>query len=272
MHHTHHYHLEKLTDIHSKLLGRDTVVDIFLPFQYEKAGKHHPLLILNDGQDSEAIHLKATLEKLTAAKEIENVIVVGVHAGDRMQEYGVANKPDFKERGSRAKNYSRFIMTELIPYLQYQYSISKNSADHSIAGFSLGGLSALDIAWHHADYFGKVGAFSGSFWWRKRDSRSRFYSDHYDRIMHQQVRRGKFKPGLKFWFQTGLKDENSDRNKNGVIDSIDDTLDLIVELTKKGYRPFHDIHYLELKDGEHNLKTWAEAMPHFLKWSFGTNG
>lgn len=265
---THHYHLEKLTDIHSKLLGRDTRVDIFLPFQYEKGRKQYPLLILNDGQDAEAIGLKATLDKLSLAKEIDDIIVVGVHAGDRMQEYGVANKADFKERGSRAKNYSRFIMTELIPYLEYQYSISRKQEERSIAGFSLGGLSAMDIAWRHADYFGKVGSFSGSFWWRKRDSKSRFYSDYRDRIMHQQIRRGKFKPGLKFWFQTGLKDERSDRNKNGVIDSIDDTLDLIVELVKKGYRPFHDIHYFEMKEGEHNLPTWGKALPYFLKWAF----
>jgi enterochelin esterase-like enzyme len=267
---THHYHLEKLTDIHSKLLERDTVVDILLPFQYKKSEKTYPLLVLNDGQDSEAIGLKAMLEKLTHNKDIEDVIVVAVHAGDRMQEYGVAKKPDFKKRGARAKNYSKFIMTELIPYLEYQYALTKDPQQRAIAGFSLGGLSALDIAWHHGDYFKKVGAFSGSFWWRKRDSKSRFYSDQHDRIMHQQIRRGKYKPGLKFWFQTSLKDENSDRNKNGVIDSIDDTLDLIVELAKKGYRPFHDIHYMELKDGEHNLKTWGEAMPHFLKWAFGT--
>jgi len=266
--HSHHYHLEKLTDIHSKLLGRDTVVDIFLPFQYEKANKHYPLLILNDGQDSEAIRLKKTLEALTLSKEIKEVIVVGVHAGDRMQEYGVASKPDFNERGSRAKNYAKFIMTELLPYLQYQYSISTHPSERGIAGFSLGGLSALDIAWHHTDFFGKVGAFSGSFWWRKRDAKSRFYSDYRDRIMHQQVRGGKFKPGIKFWFQAGTADEHSDRNKNGVIDSIDDTLDLIVELTKKGYRPFHDIQYLEMKEGKHNTETWAEAMPYFLKWAF----
>jgi enterochelin esterase-like enzyme len=159
-------------------------------------------------------------------------------------------------------------MTELIPYIHYRYPISKNPADNAIAGFSLGGLSATDIAWHHADYFGKVGAFSGSFWWRKRDAKSRLYSEHRDRIMHNVIRSGRYKKGLKFWFQTGQKDEQSDRNKNGVIDSIDDTLDLIVELTKKGYRPFHDIQYLELEDGQHNLETWGEALPHFLEWAF----
>jgi enterochelin esterase-like enzyme len=263
-----HYHLEKLTDIHSKLLGRDTVVEIFVPQGQSKPKSGYPLLILNDGQDSGAISLKATLEHLAIQKAIQDVIVVAVHAGDRMQEYGVAAKPDFKKRGTKAKAYSRFIMTELIPYLEYQYSISKQTADHAITGFSLGGLSALDIGWNH-EYFGRIGAFSGSFWWRKRDSASRFYSDYYDRIMHQQIRKGKFRQGLKFWFQTGLLDEQSDRNKNGVIDSIDDTLDLIVELTKKGYRPFHDIHYLELSDGAHDLPTWGRALPEFLKWAFG---
>lgn len=264
----HPYLHDKLSDIHSKLLGRDTVVDIFLPAQTEKKEKYYPLLILNDGQDSESIHLKETLEKLTQSKDIKDIMVVGVHAGDRMQEYGVTDKPDFHGRGARAKSYAKFIMTELIPYLEYRYSISKDMNDHAIAGYSLGGLSALDIAWQNPHFFGKVGAFSGSFWWRKRDTKSRFYSDNRDRIMHHLIRTSKVRAGLKFWFQVGTQDERSDRNKNGVIDSIDDTLDLIAELTKKGYRPFHDIQYLEVKDGKHNTETWAEAMPHFLKWAF----
>ncbi|MBL7870248.1 MAG: esterase family protein [Cyclobacteriaceae bacterium] len=261
------YSLETLTNIHSKLLNRDTVVDIFLPPAYKRSEKKYPLLILNDGQDGKSIQLKETLESLVLANDIVEIIVVGVHAGDRMQEYGVARRADFKKRGSKAKNYTRFILTELIPYLEYQYSISCEPTQRAIAGFSLGGLSAVDIAWH-TDYFGKVGAFSGSFWWRKRDITSRFYSNQQDRIIHQQIRSGRFQPGLKFWFQAGLKDEVSDRDKNGVIDSIDDTLDLIVELTKKGYRPFHDIQYLEMENGEHNLPTWSKAMPYFLKWAF----
>lgn len=263
------YMLETLTNIHSKLLGRDVIVDIYLPPAYDKAKANYPLLLLNDGQDGKAIQLKETLERLLHEKQIVEIIVVAVHAGDRLQEYGVAARADFKGRGSHAKNYTRFIMTELVPYIHYQYGISKNSEDHAIAGFSLGALSALDIGWNHTEYFKKIGGFSGAFWWRKRDANSRFYSEYRDRIMHQQIRRGKHQAGVKFWFQTGTKDEDSDRNKNGVIDSIDDTLDLIVELTKLGYRPFHDIHYLEIKDGEHNLKTWKETLPYYLKWAFG---
>lgn len=262
------YHSENLTNIYTKLLQRNVEVEIMTPPNIDK-DKQYPLLILNDGQDSEAVKIKETLEKLIIEKSIPEIIVVGVMAADRVQEYGVGFRGDYFGRGKLAKAYSDYIITELVPYLRYKYPISSSPSQHAMAGYSLGGLSAIDIVWNHLEDFNKVGVFSGSFWWRKRDAKSIFYSDYRDRLMHLQIRRGKFKPGMKFWFQTGTQDEHSDRNKNGVIDSIDDTMDLITELTRKGYRPFHDIQYLEIKDGKHNQETWAQAMPHFLQWAFG---
>ncbi len=262
------YTAEKLSGIYTKLLDREVEVELFLPPGAHSSEKKYSLLLLNDGQDNASVRVKETVERLTAEGLINEIIVAGVRAGDRMQEYGVASKPDYLKRGLNAKAYTKYIVSELIPYLLYKYPVDPSPSQHAIAGYSMGGLSAMDIAWNHPEVFNKVGVFSGAMWWRKRDSKSRFYSDNRDRIMHLQIRNGKLKPGLKFWFQTGTQDERSDRNKNGVIDSIDDTLDLIVELTKKGYRPFHDIQYLELKDGKHSPETWADAMPHFLKWAF----
>jgi enterochelin esterase-like enzyme len=264
----HSYRSEKLTGIYTKLLQRNMEVEIMTPLAMNTS-KQYPLLILNDGQDNNAVKVKSTVERLVNEKIIPEIIVVGVTAADRMQEYGVAYRPDYFGRGKMAKAYADYIITELVPYLTYKYPISSSVASHAMAGYSLGGLSAIDIVWNNSEIFGKAGIFSGSFWWRKRDTKSIFYSDYRDRLMHLQVRRGKFKPGMKFWFQTGTLDEASDRNKNGVIDSIDDTMDLITELTRKGYRPFHDIQYLEIKDGKHNQETWSEAMPHFLTWAFG---
>lgn len=263
------YSAEKLTGIFTKILQRNVEVEIFAPADLDRS-KTYPLLVLNDGQDSEAVKVKSALEQLVNDNAIPEVIVVGVTAGDRMQEYGVAYRHDYHGRGKQARAYSDYIIKELVPYLSYRFPLAASPAHRVMAGYSLGGLSALDIVWNHPDQFGKAGVFSGSFWWRKRDAASFFYSDYRDRLMHLQVRRGKFKPGLKFWFQTGTLDEENDRNRNGVIDSIDDTMDLITELTKKGYRPFHDIQYMEIKDGRHNPETWAEAMPHFLRWAFGS--
>lgn len=262
------YVVQTLPEIHTKLLNRDVTVEVMLPGNYESSGKKYPLLILNDGQDNETVGLLKSVQQLSGENLMHEIIVAGVHAGNRMQEFGVSMKADYKKRGSKAKLYSKFLIQELIPYLTYQYPVSEKAGERVIAGYSMGGLSAVDIAWNHPEVFGKVGAFSGSFWWRKRDAKSRFYSDQRDRLMHLQIKKGKYKPGLKFWFQAGTNDEGSDRNKNGVIDSIDDTLDLIAELTKKGYRPFHDIHYVETQGGEHNHKTWKKVMPEFLTWAF----
>lgn len=262
------YNEDKIS-AYSKLLERDVAVTILLPPSFASSPTKFPLLLLNDGQDMDKLGVKTIIEQLVEEGTMENLIVAGVVAGDRLQEYGVTTQQDYLKRGKLTKAYAKYITTELIPYLLYKYPIDPSARQHSIAGCSMGGLSAIDLAWNFPDLFQKVGVFSGSFWWRKRDSSSRFYSDHRDRLMHRQIRNGKLKPGMKFWFQTGKLDEQSDRNKNGIIDSIDDTLDLIAELTKKGYRPFYDIQYFEMENGRHNLETWAEAMPEFLKWAFG---
>jgi enterochelin esterase-like enzyme len=262
------YSADKIS-AYSKLLERDVTVHILLPPDVASSKTKFPLLLLNDGQDMEELGVKATVERLVEDERIENMIVAGVVAGDRLQEYGVTTQQDYLKRGKQTKAYAKYITTELIPYLLYKYPVDPSASQHTIAGCSMGGLSAIDLAWNYANIFQRVGVFSGSFWWRKRDSSSRFYSDHRDRLMHGQIRNGKLRPGMKFWLQTGKLDEQSDRNKNGIIDSIDDTLDLIAELTRKGYRPFHDIQYFEMENGRHNLETWAEAMPEFLKWAFG---
>ncbi len=126
----------------------------------------------------------------------------------------------------------------------------------------------MDIAWNNPQLFDKVGVFSGSFWWRSKELR-KGYTDA-DRIMHKVIRDTNSKPNLQFWLQTGTKDETADRNQNGIIDSIDDTVDIIKELEAKGYKRPADIQYhSKLVGGMHNVATWAEAMPKFLVWAFG---
>jgi hypothetical protein len=86
--------------------------------------------------------------------------------------------------------------------------------------------------------------------------------------MHLKIREGKFSEGLKFFFTTGSLDETADRNNNGIIDSIDDTLELMDELEKKGYDKEKDIKYINFADGKHDVETWGRAMPLFLLWGW----
>jgi predicted alpha/beta superfamily hydrolase len=188
------YRVERLADIYSPVLRRPIMVDVFIPPSYYASRKRYPLLILNDGQDAEAIRLRSSLTRLTKLGQMREIIVAAVYAGDRMQEYGVASQPDYKKRGSKAASYSTFIVRELLPLLKNLFRLDLNRTTNAIAGFSLGGLSAFDIGWNNPELFQKVGVFSGSLWWRSK-AYNDGYSDHIHRIMHVQVHETEFKPG-----------------------------------------------------------------------------
>jgi enterochelin esterase family protein len=252
--------------INSAVLKRHVTCTMMMPAENDVTEPLN-LLLLNDGQETENLQLRETLEELGSTNRIKPLIIVAIHTGeDRLHEYGVAGKPDFKKRGSKAALYTEFIKSELLPAIT-EYTGIEQFETTAFAGFSLGGLSALDIAWHNPQLFDKVGVFSGSFWWRSKDL-AKGYTDR-DRIMHAVIRNTANKPNLKIWLQTGTKDETADRNKNGIIDSIDDTVDLIEEFELKGFKRPDDIQYLEMFGGSHDMATWAKAMPKFLVWAFG---
>ena len=230
------------------------------------AGVELSVLLVFDGQDFQAVRVRKSLQDFERMNPKLPLLLVGIHANEnRIYEYGTASQPDYAYRGNKAANTTHFVIDELIPYLKAEFPVSRDRLSWSIGGFSLGGLMALDIAWHHAEVFATVGVFSGSFWWRQRALDDDY--DESDRIMHRIVSNTMGQPPLRFWFQTGTRDEEDDRDNDGIIDSIDDTLDLIAELERKGYAWGKDIVYHEVVDGEHNAKTWSEVFPLFLAWS-----
>ena len=255
----------------SEFLDRSVKVTFYLPANIAQP-ENISLLLVNDGQDLEAMGFDKMITYLSQAELITPLLVVGIHCGeDRLNEYGVLAGPDFKGRGTKGAAYQRFLFEELLPYLYSHYNIS-SFKEKAFAGFSLGGLSAFDIVWNNPGVFSKVGVFSGSLWWRTKDKSEKTYNEWKDRMMHRQVKDGQYHPGMKFFFQCGLLDETEDRNKNGVIDSIDDTIDLMRALLQKGYKEGKDMQYLQLPKGKHDVPTWARALPVFLKWGWRGRG
>lgn len=251
----------------SKHLKREVKIDCFLPKNVIQPSQMS-LLLINDGQDMALMQFERILRELYDQHLLQPILCVAISCSeDRMMEYGIAGKPDYLGRGAKAGKYSDFIIKELLPLIKKTYNVPVFK-ETAFAGFSLGGLSALDMVWNYPEVFSKAGVFSGSLWWRSKDQHDVSYDDNKHRIMQQKIRKEKFAKGLKFFFQCGQSDEFKDRNNNGIIDAIDDTLDLIHELVKKGYTAT-DIMYLELEDGKHDVPTWGSAMPVFLKWGWG---
>lgn len=261
----------EMHNISSAFLERQVKVDFYLPSN-PSAVNGISLLLINDGQDLKTMGFDEILDDLYDEQSISAVLCVGIHcSADRKNEYGTANILDYKGRGARSALYNRFIFEELLPYIRKSLEID-SFKEKSFAGFSLGGLCALDIVWNHQAEFSKVGIFSGSLWWRDKDQDDPEFNEDTDRIMHRQVREGEYAPWLKFFIEVGTLDETADRNNNGIIDSIDDSVSLIEELVAKGYDRNKDIEFIELLDGKHDVPTWAKAFPDFLKWGWGKAG
>jgi enterochelin esterase family protein len=251
----------------SRFLAAERDIFIYLPPGFDLNAQLAPkLLLVNDGQEHEAWRLQETLALLYARKQVAPTVVAAISVGgERLQEYGTAVAPNAQNLGREAAPYARFIIEELLPMLHERLEISPSPAQTAICGASLGGLSAFDIAWNHPDLFGAVGVFSGSFWWRAAADEQAIAPGK--RIAHQMVRQTADSRAFRGWFQAGTLDETSDRDNNGVIDAIQDTLELIEEIERLPL-PETDIVYREVRGGRHNYETWAAVLSEFLRWAF----
>ncbi len=241
-------------------------VKVYLPPHYDDSRRRpYPLLVALDGQTMPQWRLEETLTGLVGAGQIEPVVVAAVPASaERIEEYGTADAPDFAGRGRQAKAFQDLLAGMVLPSIRECYHVTDGPAGTGIFGASMGGLCAFDSAWRRPQVFGFAGVFSGSLWWRTDDSSAVAQQD--SRIVHKNVRDAVDKPPLRLWFQAGTADETADRDGNGVIDTVQDTLDLMDELEAKKFQRDADMTYHEIADGEHNESTWARALPQFLRW------
>src|SRR4051812_15879076 len=143
--------------IASVCLKRTVTVDFYLPENIDPADLS--LLLINDGQNLAEMNFTELLGGLIASQQITPVFCAGIHAGkDRKNEYGTAKVLDYEGRGVRAVAFQQFILTELLPLIHMEYRIERFRKT-GYAGFSLGGLSALDILWHNPQVFSIAGVF-----------------------------------------------------------------------------------------------------------------
>lgn len=246
--------------------------EIYLPPGYDASRpRAYPVMIALDGQTMRQWRLAETLAALVNAGEIEPVVVVAVPASPaRIEEYGTAGALDFASRGRQARAFQDLLMGLILPSIRERYHVVREPVRTGIFGASMGGLCAFNSAWRRPQVFGLAGIFSGSLWWRADDSS--VAAQQASRIAHRQVREAAGKPALRLWFEAGTRDETADRDENGVIDAIQDTLELMDELEQKGFQTGLDLAYLQIDGGEHHEATWARALPDFLRWALPARG
>lgn len=260
---------EEVLDVHLSADLAPREVRVYLPEGGVRPDT--PLLVAFDGQMMPKWKLAEALGAVEREGRRAAPLVVAIAATtERIEEYGLAGRPDYAGRGRKAGALQEFVVRELVPAVGKRYGLELRPARTGVFGASMGGLAALDLAWRHPEVFGCAGVFSGSLWWRSDNSSAA--AQQTSRLMHERVRNTAMPPPLRLWFQAGTKDETDDRDDNGVIDAIQDTTELMDELRSRGWRDGRDLAYVQVEGGEHNEATWARALPLFFDWALPERG
>lgn len=153
-------------------LNRERKIWIYLPPDYENSNLRFPVLYLQDGQnmfdDSTSFagewQIDETLNRLSKSKGFNLIVVAIENGGDkRLSEY--APWENKKYGIAEGDAYVDFIVNNLKPAIDKAYR-TETAANHTaIMGSSMGGLISHYAGLKYPKVFGKVGAFSPSFWY-----------------------------------------------------------------------------------------------------------
>jgi S-formylglutathione hydrolase FrmB len=206
---------------------------------------------------------------------------------DRSARHSIRAQTKCGPVGTNAWAYAQWVTGALVPAIDARYRTRASVDQRAMLGWSLGALSAFGIGWEYPEVFGRIGAFSPSFWISA--DRSDAEAINATRLVHRLVDSGAPSPLPDVFLAVGTAEETNDRDGDGIIDVIDDARDLLdgwkapdgkrrKGLRQLGYsvklddaiHAFTDTALLYVLDGgQHNQASWARMLPHFLRWAYG---
>lgn len=153
--------------IRSAILNQDRVIYVSTPDGYEHGKDKFPVLVILDADDRPQFRLAvANVGFLASRGTIPRMIVVGIPNGkDRTHDLtppatgsGASNFPT----AGGASKFADFLIDEVVPLVRRKYRTLPGTV---LAGHSLGGLVALEVATRRPGAFTGVIAMSPSLWW-----------------------------------------------------------------------------------------------------------
>ncbi|MFA5505645.1 MAG: alpha/beta hydrolase-fold protein [Vulcanimicrobiota bacterium] len=243
-------------ELHSKLLGKRELV-IYLPPGYSKYDNYaYPLALLQDGQNifnqSTAVFgvewgADETAEQLIVEQKMEPTILVAIYnSPHRIDEY--TPFPDPSHGGGKASLYSRFLLEDVLPFLEERYAVTRQRSQRAVIGSSLGGLLALYLGWYRNETFGLIGALSPSLWWGNRGLITAIAGGERPQLP------------LRIWLDAGTLESEADANQNGVPDLLDDLRTLRAVLRGHGFEEGVHLFYQEVEGATHDERSWSERI------------
>ena len=150
----------------SKTVGTTRRALIYMPPGYSKRKKYPVLYLLHGigGDEKEWLnggHPEVILDNLFANNKIEPMIVVMPNGRAMKDDRAVGNIFDSAKVQAFA-TFEKDLLNDLIPYIEKNFPVMKDSESRAIAGLSMGGGQSLNFGLGNLDKFAWIGGFSSA--------------------------------------------------------------------------------------------------------------
>lgn len=241
----------------SDILDNERTLVVYLPPGYEsRPEERYPVLYMQDGQNlfdratafgGVEWGLDETAQRLIIEGKIRPLIIVGVYntGEQRIEEYTPARDGRLR-MGGGADRYGRFLIEEVMPFIERRYRTLRDPDLTGLGGSSLGGLVSFYLGLSRPDVFGRLMVMSPSAWWNRT-------------MILEFIRSLKAKSTTRIWLDIGTREGKFTPH---YVRTMRD------HLVKAGWRLTDDLHFLEVKNGEHNEKAWGERAGRALEFLY----
>ena len=137
-------------------------INVYLPSNYE-AGQESSWMLMLDG-DVGFYNAAALLEE-----EITNgadpIILVGVGQQETRNRDYTPTVTEEENMSGGVEAFFSFLDSDVIPFVEQEYSVGVGREYRSITGHSYGGLATIWALYHRQDVYSGYGATSPAIWW-----------------------------------------------------------------------------------------------------------
>lgn len=229
-------------EMYSKFLKEERLIKVFVPPAVdlsEDSALHYPVVYCHDGNEFFTHGRIATLAtQLMEAGELSPLFIVAVAVNMKHRT------ADYSPSGERHDDYVRFVMEEVIPFVESNYPIAPDNDQQFMAGISLGAAATLSIHMRYPEKFKRLLLFSGAFY-------------HPQQETVQAVERFQ---DLHTYMAVG-RQETAVETPNGEYDFYRFNLQMRDLLRLRGA----EVDYHEA-DGKHIWGFWQSLIPQSLRW------
>ena len=261
----------EIVPFESKIDHTTRMLRVLVPANYfspHNRSRSYPVLYMQDGQNlfdeatahSGEWHMDETVEHLVGGFKIPPMFVVGIdNAGDkRSSEYLPYPDPHndkddvADQKNVHGKDYARFVLTEVMPFIEKRYRVSRGALNTGIGGSSYGAVAALYTALQYPGTFGHLLLESPPLW----------IGD--DQLL-KDAEKEKSLP-RKIYAGIGTNEDPVDPKLSAEV--VKEVQGLEADLRKKGLGPTR-LKVVVDQGGEHNEANWSRRLPGAMLFLYG---